>query len=499
MMQRRDFLAAGALGMATGALSPSLARALGMARTEVRAAEVGPDGARVTPSLYADRMAWWREARFGMFVHFGLYSTLGGEWKGTLVGSHEWMRNNAKIPHEEYIRVADSFNPVALDVDGIVRMAKAAGQKYIVVTTKHHEGFSLWDSPSTTYDVMATPYRRDIMRQFADACRRHDMRLGWYYSIMDWYHPDYLPRRDWEVRDASGADFARYVAFMRAQLRELLTGYGRIDVLWFDGQWEPTWTHPLAADLARFCRSLQPAVLINNRIDGAPVAGTPVAGTSVAGTSIAGTPVAGTPVEGTPVEGTPVPSAGNRLGDFSTPELEVPPRGLPGEDWESCMTMNENWGYAKDDDHWKTPAQLVALLVETASKGGNLLLNIGPMGDGRVPQPSVDALAAIGAWMHVNGEAIYGTTASLVDSPACRTTTHGRRINCFLERWVAGPLILPGIASAPRGARLLGDRGTRIAVKQTADGTVLELPDRAPPGLMPVVQVEYDEAPRVGR
>lgn len=160
------------------------------------------------------------------------------------------------------------------------------------------------------------------------------------------------------------------------------------------------------------------------------------------------------------------------------------------------MTMNDNWGYAKDDDNWKTPARLVSLLVETASKGGNLLLNIGPMGDGRVPQPSVDALKAIGAWMRTNGEAIYATTASLVETPACRTTTGARTINCFIERWSPGPFVLPGIASAPLRARVLGEGDTQLPVRATADGTVIELPERSPGTLCPVVQVEYDAPPR---
>lgn len=458
-MHRRDFLAAGALAAACRTLRAPFDAALG---------SDAPAGRRDAAAA-ADRMQWWREARFGMFVHFGLYSALGGEWRGKLVGSHEWIRNNAKIPHEDYIRIADTFDPVALDVDGIVRLAKHAGQKYIVVTTKHHEGFSLWDSASTTYDVMATPYRRDIMRQFADACRRHDMRLGWYYSIMDWYHPDYLPRRDWESRDAQGADFSRYVAFMHAQLRELLMHYGRIDVLWFDGQWEATWTRALAADVVRLCRSLQPDVIINNRVGPGPAAAT----AGVSGVS-----------------------SESQLGDFSTPELEVPARGLPGEDWESCMTMNDNWGYAKDDDNWKSPARLVSLLVETASKGGNLLLNIGPMGDGRVPQPSIDALRAVGDWMRTNGAAIYGTSASLVDTPACRTTTRGRAINCFMERWMPGPLLLPAIATTPLRARLVGDPGITIPVRRTPEGSVVELPERAPDRLTPVIQVEYDAPPR---
>lgn len=455
-MDRRDFIALGAAGLAGRAALPPLLQ------------RPGGDAVLATPiGAPSDRMHWWRDARFGMFVHLGLYSTLGGEWKGKLVGSHEWMRNNAKVPHEEYIKVADDWNPATLDVDGIVRMAKAAGQKYIVVTTKHHEGFSLWDSTVTDYDVMATPYKRDVMRQFATACRHHDMRLGWYYSIMDWYHPDYLPRRDWEARDASRADFARYLTFMRAQLRELLTNYGDVSVLWFDGQWESSWSHALALSTVDFCRALQPHVIVNNRVD----------------------------VESPTGDARPV---GYRdAGDYSTPELEVPARGIPGQDWETCMTMNDNWGYAKDDDNWKSPARLIGLLVETASKGGNLLLNIGPMGDGRVPQQSVDGLSAMGAWMRVNGEAIYGSNATIVDTPACRTTTQGRHINCFLERWVPGELLLPRITASPRRAWLLADRRHSLPVRRTAAGVVVELPERAPDPICSVARIEFEGVPTV--
>lgn len=412
-----------------------------------------------------ERMPWWREARFGMFVHFGLYSIPGGEWKGRFVGSHEWMRNNAKVPHEEYIRLAAQFNPVALDVDGIVRLAKEAGQRYVVVTTKHHEGFSLFDSSHSTYDVMATPYGRDIMRQFAEACRRHGMRLGWYYSIMDWYHPDYLPRRDWESRDATRASFDRYVRFMHDQLTELLTRYGDVAVLWFDGQWESTWSHALGQATYDLCRRLQPSIIVNNRVDVKPAGGDD----RTLGQGMAG--------------------------DYSTPELEVPARGLPGQDWETCMTMNDNWGYAKDDSNWKSPAQLVRLLVETASKGGNLLLNIGPDGEGRVPAPSVEGLRAMGRWMRTNGEAIYGTTASLIETPVCRTTTRGHVVNVFVERWGGGELLLPTLRGTPRSCQLLADRRATVACRSTPAGTVLTLPDRAPDPLCSVVRVEFAEPP----
>lgn len=416
----------------------------------------------------ADRLDWWREARFGMFIHFGLYSTLGGEWNGQPAGSHEWIRNNARIPHEQYIRLIDRFDPTGFDADEWVSLAKEAGQRYLVITTKHHEGFSLFDSGVTEYDVMASPFRRDIMREIADACRRHDIRIGWYYSIMDWYHPDYLPRRDWETRNATDADFDRYVAFMKAQLRELLTNYGDISILWFDGQWESTWNHTLGLSLYDYCLSLAPDVIINNRVD--------------------------VSAEG----GTATFLGRGQAGDFSTPELEVPATGLPGVDWESCMTMNDNWGWSKFDHNWKSVEQLVLLLVETASKGGNLLLNVGPMGDGRFPAESIEGLRGIGRWMRVNSRAIYGSGASPFENAPYRVTSQTGRLNVFIDRWRPGDFLLPGLRSAPREAVLLADPAAGpLASRLTAGGLAVTLPDRPPEGICPVVSLSFDGPPRV--
>lgn len=332
-----------------------------------------------------------------------------------------------------------------------------------MVTTKHHEGFSLFDSAATTYDVMATPFRRDIMRELADACRRHGIRIGWYYSIMDWYHPDYLPRRDWEQRDATGADFSRYVVFMKSQLRELLTNYGDISILWFDGQWESTRNHALGVSLYDYCRSLAPDVLIDNRVDG----------------------------------GGEPESAGSRgpVGDFRTPEQEVPATGLPGVDWESCITMNQNWGWSKFDHQWKSVPEMVGLLVETASKGGNLLLNVGPMGDGRFPQQSIDGLRGIGEWMRVNGSAIYGTRATPFSDAPIRATVRENRVNLFVESWQPGPLLLPALGASPRRAYLLADSGAgRLPLRTVAEGVELQPFERSPGPILPVVVVEYAES-----
>src|SRR5664279_217268 len=245
-----------------------------------------------------DRMAWWREARFGLFLHWGLYSVLAGTWKGDEKWA-EWIRNNAHIPVEEYDTLVARWNPHAWDPDAWAAAAQRAGMKYAVLTTKHHDGFALFDSKVSDFDVMSTPSKRDICRDWSKALRKRGIRVGWYHSIMDWHHPDYLPRRDWEKdsRPVGDARFSRYVDYLHAQVDELLTNYGTIDVMWFDGQWEATWTHELAKALEARIRARQPRIIVNNRIDGA----------------------------GAPKDG--------GLGDFGTPSRRFPtpaPRGRTG-------------------------------------------------------------------------------------------------------------------------------------------------------------------------
>lgn len=465
-MDRRDFLLQGTTAAAALALGARPARAAAPAAPGVPA-----DSVRAP-----DRLAWWRDAKFGMFIHFGLYSAPGGEWNGKATGSHEWMRNNAKIPDDAYARLADTFNPAAFDADAWVRTAKAAGQRYLVFTTKHHEGFALFDSAVSRYTAMHTPFRRDLCAELARACRKHGMKLGWYYSIMDWHHPDYLPRRDWEQRDASGADFGRYVAFMKAQLHELLTKYGDIAVLWFDGQWESTWTHAAALELEAFCRRLMPNVVINDRVDVA-----------------------------VPKE---APAGYRRAGDYTTPELTVPERGLPGQEWETCMTMNGNWGYAKDDQAYKPAPVLLRLLAETASKGGNLLLNVGPDGDGRFPRECTEALGQMGAWLRTNGSAIYGTRGvafgdapyrpGAATQPLVRATRGAQTLNLFLDAWTGGALVLPDVRQAPRAARVLGAEGVPLAWERTPEGLTVTLDTRGPATPLAVVQLQFDSALRIG-
>src|ERR1043165_3572234 len=414
-------------------------------------------------ALPSDRLQWWRESRFGMFIHWGLYSILAGEWGGR-DDYAEWIRNSAHIPLEVYDRLVARFNPVKFDAGAWAGMAKDAGMKYVTITTKHHDGFCLFDSRLTDFCIRSTPFRRDIMKEMADASRRHGIHQCWYHSIMDWHHPDYLPRRDWEAetRPVGNARFARYVEHRPGQVAELLTGYGDIGVMWFDGQWEGTWTHELGRALYARCRALQPDVIVNNRVEG-----------------------------WSPVRIT------DPLGDFRTPEQEVPATGWPGVDWESCITMNRNWGYnAKDKDFKSVPA-LIGLLVETASKGGNLLLNVGPRADGTFPEESVERLEGIGKWMRVNGDAIYGSTASPFREAPFRATSHPNRLNLFVTAW-SDPLLLPGLRTPVARAYLLADTARTPLPTRAADGGMLvTLPPSPPDPVCSVIVCEFDRTPEV--
>lgn len=409
-----------------------------------------------------DRMTWWREARFGMFVHWGLYAILAGEWGGR-TDYGEWIRNNAKIPIQEYDTLVGRFNPVQFDADRLASLAAEAGMKYLVITTKHHDGFCMFDTKQTAFNVMRTPYGRDICRQVADACRRHGIRPCWYHSIMDWHHPDYLPRRDWEKdRPTTGASFDRYVQYLHAQVEELLTNYGDIGVMWFDGEWESTWNRDLGATLAAKIRALAPNVIINSRV--APRQPSGLA--AKLGTT--------------------------EIGDFGTPEQQIPDRGLPGVDWESCITMNKNWGYNRADHAFKSVPQLVGMLVETASKGGNLLLNVGPTGEGLVPPESVDRLQGLGRWMRIHGDAIYGTEASPFDAAPFRATRKGKQVNCFLPAWpTSRELLVPALPAAPTRASLMGDQASRnLPLRRTDQGTVVTLPEQPSDSVCSVVTLE---------
>ena len=429
-----------------------------------------------TPEEFDARMEWFRDAKFGMFIHWGLYSVAAGEWNGKPVrGIGEWLLSNAQITPEDYAPLQQRFNPVKFDAKRWVETAKNAGMKYIVITSKHHDGFGLWNSKLSEWDVGGSPFApRDPLKELADACAEAGIRLCFYHSIMDWHHPDYLPRREWDTRSSEGADYDRYEAYMKAQLKELVTGrYGKVGILWFDGEWEGTWTHEKGKALYDYVRGLDPDIIVNNRVD----------------TGRSG------------MEG--ITREGDYRGDYGTPEQQIPATGLgAGVDWETCMTMNDTWGYKKNDGNWKSDADLVRKLVDIASKGGNFLLNVGPTGEGEIPAPSVERLEAMGEWMKVNGRAIYGTQANpFPEPPSWGRITRAKnedgsdRLYLHVFDWPSdGRLVLTGLLSEPRAVQILGQR-TRNLWPASLEGAtlVLSLPKEPVDAVCTVIAVDLAE------
>jgi alpha-L-fucosidase len=438
-------------------------------------ASTGPAAPRSQAPPLDPRLDWWRQARFGLFIHWGLYAVPAGAW-GDQTNHAEWIRTTARIPLDEYDQFRARFNPVKFDADAWAAAAADAGCRYLVITSKHHDGFCLFDSAQTDFDIMSTPCQRDIMRQIADACRRHGLVPCWYHSIMDWHHPDYLPRRDWETdRPTAGADFDRFNAYLKAQVRELLTAYGPIGVMWFDGEWEPTWTHDRGIDLYRLCRQLQPAVIVNNRV-------------------------------GKGRDGMRGLTKGpDHPGDFGTPEQEIPDTGLPGVDWETCMTMNDHWGYNAADANYKSSTDLIRKLCDIASKGGNFLLNVGPTAEGQFPPEALERLADIGRWMRTNGQAIYGTQASpLADLPWGRCTlkqdSPGGPATLYLHifDWPAdGRLTVDGLAGLPTRARLLAEPGASLRCARDGSALLITLPPSPPDPAASVLALDLQGPPIV--
>jgi alpha-L-fucosidase len=343
---RRSFLkglgAAGAL-----ALSTSSSSATGL-QTGDGPAAASPIAQKMAATR-AQRMAWWHEAKFGMFIHWGLYS---------VIGQHEWALEVEGAPIPQYELLAKHFTPKPNAARDWARLAKRAGQKYMVMTTKHHEGFCHWDTKLTNYCAPQQGPGRDLVREFVEAARAEGLRVGFYYSLMDWHHPDGARcKTDEEARK-------RFVEYTHGLIRELMTNYGKIDILWYDVDWPLTPEQWESERMNQMVFDLQPDIIVNNR---------------------------------------------NGLeGDFSTPEQEIR-AAQSGRAWESCMTLNDSWGFNRFDDAWKTPKTIVANLANCARGGGNYLLNIGPEPDGSVPPESVAVLEAVGQWLDTNGKAIYGT------------------------------------------------------------------------------------------
>lgn len=366
---------------------------------------------------------WFDTARLGLFVHWGLSSVGGWELSWPLVGGTPSLPRCQSVPIAEYYATAERFNPHRYDPHAWAALAARLGAQYAVLTAKHHDGFAMFDTQLSDFSVMHTPYGKDILREFIDAFRAAGLRVGVYFSLSDWHHPDYpafteayRPYDFFNLPQPTTAQWERYLGYLFDQVRELLTHYGSIDVIWFDGHWErqaDLWKPSALRDLIR---ALQPDILINDRLPG--------------------------------------------CGDFETPEQFIPAQP-PAEAWETCMTMNESWGYNPSDGGYKSARQLIHALCEVAGKGGNLLLNVSPMGDGQLPAQQLERLEAVASWMTRNRESILGTTPGLQPWQFYGPSTRkGDRIYLHLLMKPYESIAVRGVpVKRIVGAELLGNAG----------------------------------------
>lgn len=413
------------------------------------------------------RMKWWRDATFGMFIHWGAYAIPAGEYQGREVkGLGEWIMHEGRIPASEYEQYVKSFNPVKFNAEEWVRVAKEAGVKYIVITSKHHDGFCLWDSKVSDYDVMdAAPFHRDILRELTDACNKAGIRMCFYHSIMDWHHPD-AKSVDYAMHQQTAApEFAKYrETYLKPQLKELMTNY-KPAVMWFDGEWIPEWTEPQGKDLYRFLMDMDPNLIINNRI-----------GKGRGGMG-------------------GMNKYKDAAGDFGTPEQEIL-EGTSDYDWETCMTMNDTWGFKKNDHNWKSADVLIEQLIDVAAKGGNYLLNIGPTAAGEIPAESVERLQAIGKWMQTNSEAIYGTSSRKQykegDNTWFTVSADGKYNYVIFRKPEGGQVRFGSIVPSTRATiTLLGHQGA-LPWKNEKGVTTVTLPATLPGSTAWVLKVPVD-------
>lgn len=416
-----------------------------------------------------ERMQWWRESKFGMFIHWGSYSINGGERGQDIAkGGAEWAMDKLDYTIKDYEKFPKMFDPELFDADEWVAMAKDAGMKYIVITSKHHEGFALWDSKISDYDVMDTsPFKRDIIKELSAATKKAGLKFGVYYSIVDWHHPqaqgNLFPNYNAGQKDQTvvNPEFPKYYEnYLKPQVKELLTQYGDIDVVWFDGDWIADYTTEMGKDLYGFIRDIQPNTIVNNRVDKGRRG-----------------------MEGMDREG-------HFAGDFGTPEQEIPATGIDS-DWEACMTMNGSWGYKPSDNNWKSSETLIQNLIDIVSKGGNYLLNIGPDGFGRFPSESIRRLSAMGIWTRTNGESLYGASASPYDRPTWgRYTKKDGVIYAHVFDWPSnGKLVLNKNINIKKASFLSGSKSTLKSTVMSGNPTII-LPENAPDDIATVIKIE---------
>ena len=385
-----------------------------------------------------DRTAWFKQARFGMFIHWGLYA---------LLGRGEWVMNRERIPLDEYVKLADCFNPTDYDPKAWAALARDAGMRYMVLTTKHHEGFCLWDSKVCQFNATRSAAKRDLLAEYVEAVRDAGLKVGLYYSLGDWYHPDWSRA----VQTGDVAAKARFADYTHDLVHELMTKYGRIDVLWYDlpqgftaGEWR-------SVELNAKVRALQPHILINNRA--------------------------------------------MTTEDTATPEQHVS-ASKPGRLWEACMTLNENWGYCRTDRAYKSPSAVARHLATVASGEGNLLLNVGPDERGRIPEESEAILRRVGQWLSMHGEAIYDVHRHKLGWYLWgQTTVRGDTLYCHVRQWYGRELCIGGLTNKVLAAKLLctgqdivfGQRGPQLFLRN--------LPEEAPDDVMPVIRLDLDGPP----
>jgi alpha-L-fucosidase len=432
----------------------------------------------VSPELFLapEKKSWFTHDRFGMFIHWGIYS---------LAARHEWVKNFEEIDDAGYQKYFDHFDPDLYDPKEWARRAREAGMKYVVLTAKHHDGFCLWDSKATEYNATRTPCGKDVLAPFVEAFRAEGLRIGFYYSLLDWHHPDftidkYHPLRNRE--DAAernvGRDRTRYAQYMREQVTELLTNFGKIDIIWFDfsypgrehrgmpGKGRNDWE---SIELLTLVRKLQPDIIVNNRLD---------------------------------LETDAMP-------DVMTPEQYTPrtPPMLNGKEptWEMCQTFSGSWGYYRDEETWKSPEQLIQILIDGVSLGGNLLMNVGPTARGTFDQRAIDALDAYAGWIRLHGRSIYGAGRSTYEAPSgCRYTQRGNRLYLHIYSWPNRYLHLDGLAGKVAYAQLLSDASEVKWIGADADPhfippvgqttLTLDLPVKKPKVIVPVVELFLKDA-----
>lgn len=409
-------------------------------------------GGEAYPDLRTNAAALssWQDLRFGMFIHWGPISQ-----RGTEIG---WSRGR-EVPIEEYDQLYRTFNPTRFDADAWVEVAASAGMKYVIITSKHHDGFCLWDSKVTEYDIASTPFKRDVLSELAQACRSKGILFGTYHSICDWHHPDYTTRYGNDPRPVELSDMNRYRQYLFDQVRELVNDYGT-EILWFDGEWEDSWTHADGMELYRFARGLKDDLLINNRVDKGR--------NGMQGMSL----------------------SNQFAGDFGTPEQRV---GEFNETfpWESCITIGTQWAW-KPEDTLKSPDECIRTLIRTVAGNGNLLLNVGPMPDGRIEPAQVDILKQLGAWLEQKGASIYGTRGGpYIANSTLAATRKSHTVFLHLLGDPGPRLTLPSLPSVGlKSARFL--KGGAILATEEAGTITLPLTEPIDWSEIPVIELTFD-------